>query len=674
MRPPRQPTSPVSRDPKGSAFYIAILSICLCTISTTRAAWFDSTWPYRRPIDVTWDAEHATGNELATAEFYTAGHALPDARDIRVATDDGKIVPCHILMAGPGDRIRLVFSLQKEIKKYAVYFGNPSPVSPPPGTDDVQYRAGLLMETKTWNGQPGNNFEQIVRTWDNSGPTLGQTIIDRAFLGFNPFGDQDRTVSKIIGSLFAPIDGDYIFAMSVDDDGALYIDGQPLLFAPIGPSDTRYHATIHLTRGPHDFLLYHLNVGQDGRFAVGWQRPDTNKVDVIARESFGTCFGSQVGPLQQHDKPFLADFSIEQLGECFFADRYSYRYHFTAKTTANAPIKYHWDFGDGQTSTLPDLDHVYLSAGVYSVKLTATVGPNSDIQTNKIVVERNYLKIVTAVENSPQLLSQVVATYDLNTIPADELSRVIMLHLAAKEFDSAAAAADYLAAEKRHPDHNADANCLVAVEKALIENGRADAAIKMWDQVSPNSDIWTRAVPHAVQMALWWSGDFDKAVGLLKTMPNSNDPKIQRLLGQSLLLDGHPDEGKKILLDLPVQGPANREAALSGAAARSVEFFITESDAESGEDAWDSWQSKYPADFVEGYSVLLRVKLMELRKRQAAAAKLAEAFAANVPQSSYAPQLLDRAVKLLAQIDPAKSQALRQTLKEKYPEDPLSQN
>ena len=35
---------------------------------------------------------------------------------------------------------------------------------------------------------------------------------------------------------------------------------------------------------------------------------------------------------------------------------------------------------------------------------------------------------------------------------------------------------------------------------------------------------------------------------------------------------------------------------------------------------------------------------------------------------------LHRAAKLLATIDPAKSEGLRERLKEKYPEDPLSQN
>ncbi len=105
-----------------------------------------------------------------------------------------------------------------------------------------------------------------------------------------------------------------------------------------------------------------------------------------------------------------------------------------------------------------------------------------------------------------------------------------------------------------------------------------------------------------------------------------------------------------------------------------MEFFITTGDVESGEEAWEKWQARFPTDFLEGYSVILRTKLIELRKRPAAAARLAEAFALAQPLSPYAPQLLDRASKLLASTDPGKSQSLHELLKQKYPEDPLSQN
>ena len=71
--------------------------------------------------------------------------------------------------------------------------------------------------------------------------------------------------------------------------------------------------------------------------------------------------------------------------------------------------------------------------------------------------------------------------------------------------------------------------------------------------------------------------------------------------------------------------------------------------------------------------MLLRVKLMTIAGHPAAAAKVAEAFARAMPRSSYSPSLLDTASKLLARIDPGKSASMREMLKSRYPEDPLSQ-
>src|SRR5665213_194848 len=60
--------------------------------SPARAAsgWFDAS--FRRPIEVIWDAEHASGAEICYVEFYTCGHLLPDGADVRVAMDDGRQV------------------------------------------------------------------------------------------------------------------------------------------------------------------------------------------------------------------------------------------------------------------------------------------------------------------------------------------------------------------------------------------------------------------------------------------------------------------------------------------------------------------------------------------------------------------------------------------------------
>jgi hypothetical protein len=133
------------------------------------------------------------------------------------------------------------------------------------------------------------------------------------------------------------------------------------------------------------------------------------------------------------------------------------------------------------------------------------------------------------------------------------------------------------------------------------------------------------------------------------------------------------DEGRRVLLLLPVEEPSDRQAAVSGAMARTIEFFISDGDAEAGEEAWDRWQNHFPGEFLDGYGVLLQTRLMELQKAPEAAARVAEAFARAVPRSSYAPQLLWRAAKLLQKSDGARSKAILDLLKEKYPEDPLSQ-
>lgn len=667
------PILPHSHTPTHFTILHLLFIASVLTGSIAHAAWFDAAWPYRRPISVTWDAEHASGDELATVEFYSNGHALPNAEDVRIATDDGKLVPSHILMSGPGDRIRALFSLQKGIKKYDVYFGNPKPPPPPPGLGDVKYKAGLMIETKVWTAGTVNNFQQMEESWDRSGPVLGEAMIPTPFLGYNLFGDQQQWISRIIGSVFAPVDGEYVFAMSVSDDGALYIDGKPLIFAHRGPSDIRHHASIQLLRGRHDFLLYHLSGGREGRFAVAWKRPNTAGFEIIGREAFGTCFGSQAGAMEEHGKVLVADYSVAQVGECHFFEGYSFPYHFIARSKAAAPIKYNWDFGDGQTATGNTVDHVYLKAGVYPVRLTAHIGPNSDTQTSRIPVDRDYENLLHVVEDSPAVLSKVVAGYDLKAIPVAELPRAAMLHLTAGQLDAAVPVAQRLAGEKAHPDVRTANDCVLAVSQALVAQGRLNDAVALWDRVPVDADIQPRAARIAAELALWWSGDFNKAVQLLEPFRTREDPAIQRLYGQALILDGKAAEGEKILLGLKPNGPPEGEAALSGASARTVEYYITTDDPEAGEQAWDRWQAKYPAEFLEGYSAVLRMKLIELRKQPAAAAKMAEAFATAIPQSPYAPQLLNEASKLLAKSDPTKSVALRQLLKQKYPEDPLSQ-
>ena len=86
---------------------LCLLPAAYCLLIPPSAfAWIEGGYSFRRPIDVTWEAERATGDELAVADLYTAGHLRADGADLRVATGDGRLLATRVLMVGPGDRAR----------------------------------------------------------------------------------------------------------------------------------------------------------------------------------------------------------------------------------------------------------------------------------------------------------------------------------------------------------------------------------------------------------------------------------------------------------------------------------------------------------------------------------------------------------------------------------------
>src|SRR5438874_2193541 len=234
------------------AFIAGLIAISFALQTDAHATWFDAAWKFRRAIEAIWDAEHGSGEQLCFATFYTAGHMKPSGEDIRVATDDGKLVASRVIDI-TADRVRIVFATPKLEKKFFVYFGNDDPPSIPSTVGDLKMTSGLLLESKRFRGGRHDSMDELRDQWERSSPVIGATMIDKPFLGYNPATDEDRTISRISGQLFAPADGEYLFAGAADDRAAMFIDGQPTLLMPNYVGDIRFSTKLNLTRGRHEF-------------------------------------------------------------------------------------------------------------------------------------------------------------------------------------------------------------------------------------------------------------------------------------------------------------------------------------------------------------------------------------------------------------------------------------
>ena len=457
----------------------------------------------------------------------------------------------------------------------------------------------------------------------------------------------------------------------------LYLDSKPVLFIPHLTGEARFTTKLELKKGSHDIsILYFLGGSGDMRLSIDWQGPWASKFEVIDHNVLGQLGHCTVGSMEEHNQALVANFHADYMGECFYADHYSFRYQFDAQASKAIleGAKFEWDFGDGQKATGPSVGHVYLTEGEYPLQLTIHVGANSDVQTTRFYACRNRQRMMEPPTDEPPVQSKWVAEYDLTKVPAAYLPWAVYLHERANAVAPMLRAADTLARLPSQSDQRQAIEALQCAADKALEKGNVKAAIAVWSPTPAESNIKSQAVRKEAMLLLWYAGDFPQALKILGPFAASKDAGLRRLYGQALVLEQKVKEGATILQQLPADANPQRQAALSGAMAFSVEAFINSNQSDAAQEAWDQWQAKYPAEFLQGYGVVLQTRLMELRKEPDAAARLAEAFAQAVPTSSYAPQLLDRASKILVKSNPAKSKSLRDLLKQRYPEDPLSQD
>ncbi len=651
--------------------------------------WWNRNWKYRRAVTVS-DVPKTLlpGDEVGAVTMPTGGFLGPEGRDVRVTTAGGQVTPHRVLMVGPGDRVRVAFALRKGVKKYFVYLGNGDA---PKASKELQIRRGVLMETWAYRGGGIANLRQVRRIFDRGGKLIGRDFRKDIFVGHNPFGPQRRLCSLYTGQLICRADGQYVFSTTSQDASFLLVDGQLVV------SNGRHHrpqrravrqGRIRLSKGLHELKVYHVNAGGNPVVVAAWREPNGRRLWKIPPGAFAPVQRANPGILERYGTALHADFIGVHAGEAFLANRYFQRYIFEALLKGPFPgnCKYNWDFGDGQKASAAKCSHVYLRDGRFKVTLTVRAGVLTLRRTNVIYVTRPWDQVTRNILDAPARHARIVSKYDFTVADPRDIAGAMILFKRTGLSRAILRAGDALIKRDKAPPvvlreaMGIYAEALVRVAK---DPNRAAAALLKASKMTAAPDVAADMTVRAGQVVLT-DGKTDRAMEIFSlAIKKYSALTTHKAIREAKIGIGdvwrYRGDYAKALAAYRDAGAAKgdrkiKPAFRKGDLARQAEDYLRRRLFDDAIEALDKWEYEFPADKLEGFSTLIRVKLAMARKEFASAARRAEILVRANPQSNYAPELLMLAAKAYTSM--RKSDLAIKTLGrivKEYPESPLAE-
>ncbi len=347
------------------------------------------------------------------------------------------------------------------------------------------------------------------------------------------------------------------------------------------------------------------------------------------------------------------------------------KFHNLSPQTLTAPgAKIRWDFGDGQSSELLNVDHVYLRPGLYEVTLSIRRGVRTAKATNRIYIDRPELPPGKDTHTLDEYL-RIIEDYDPSQLDAASL-RQLALAFEAKALAKPGQAESYLS------------KAVHAVQAGLRDGkvAKGDGLLKLAALVGPMArfrlgdsptafEIWSAAARRAdaaETKAACELAAADIAVNdllrpaaakplleaaekLLSPLPLGEGPgvravaaQLQRVRGDYDAATGDGKAARKAYLEaeriLSASRQFNVETAKRGAHARSTEAFIAAQQYVRAAEEIETWLGAYPAARLDGYLTLMFARYWSGRGKFAQAIAQAEQLRTVNPDSPYVDQLL----------------------------------
>jgi tetratricopeptide (TPR) repeat protein len=649
-------------------------------------------------------------SSIVVAEFLHHGEIRPDGRNVVVAAQNKELVPFRILQLGPGDFCRLAFQTVKGQTEYDIFYGGEPPAERPPAWT---CRDGLLLETRQFKYCNFNSLDSVRNAFNAAAP-IGADYVDAVFHGENPFSlKREPFLSRYSGYLDLDKAGTYGFIASSQDCSFLLIDGKLAASAP-GRHGPLYRAhrgvryDVKLSAGEHRFEYYHAAAGPNAVMVAAWEIDPPEKKPqqpaAIPSEVFRAYLAAHLpaGNVSLRTTRLVPDFLMKIAGDVPLPDNdvplvgVLFR-DASPKALTMQGAKIEWDFGDGQTSDLPNPDHVYLHPGLYTMKLLIRRGGKSLEMANRLYIDRPLLTHKDKLHSLDQYL-KIIETYDPKALDAVAL-RQLVLALEAKS----------LAAESRAEDA---ANKAVAAGKAAFVDdsaakgdedllklaqligpmarhrlGDSETAFQIWQGAAariaaaePKAECESMAADIALNDLLNVAATkplleaATKRLGQGKTGPIA--ASLRRVWGDYYAATGDSKAARNAYTEAEqLVGNTRRlieKTASRGAHARSTEEFINQKQFARAAEEIQSWQREFPTEKIDGYLTLLCARYWAGRGKYAQAVAQAEQLLAVSPDSPY----IDQALFVSANSDMRRGRkdralaTLRSLLKD-YPGSPL---
>jgi PKD repeat protein len=656
------------------------------------ANWYSSDWQYRRELKLgKYTPSGLAGDDVAVFTMSTGGLCKADGSDIRVATNSLSEVPTRVLLMGPGDEATVAFALQPGVSQYYVYFGH----AKPPAGKPLEIKRGVVMETWSYDGGELNTLEEAKNVFKKSRTFIGRGVRDRVFLGFNPFGPQNK-IATIFTGYFQAAKGKHVFALSSNDASFLLVDDNVVVKNPgIHPpqGDVSKQGAVELEAGLHKLTVYHVNVKGHPVAVAAWQPPDAKSIQPMPESAFAPVVTAIAGGLEQYGREIAIDFVPVHSGELYLENNYYQRYTFEAlpgpKSPGGAGLQWEWDFGDGIKSTQQRVEHIYLTDGPHTVTLTAKASAGPAKRTNKIEVTRPWSTLIANKLDAWKDFTPVIAGYDFAALQPPALAQAVCILGRQGDNDSCIRAGNAMLAAATAPaDVLDDAMSLYAqalrrakqgekapdayARAAKLTNNPAVCAAMLVEGGKAHIELGSKDNLRAAEAMFEEVG---KKYEPLTTAPPMRAAKIG--LGDVWRARGDLERAREAYARAKVgpEAQAGREAVIRGDFARHIEDYIRKNEFWAADEYLARWETTYPLDKLEGYWSLLKVQCDMARKRFAPAAAEAQTLATVNPASNFGAELLMLAADCHTQMQrPDKAAAAYKQVVEQYPESPLAKD